>query len=805
MSDHHLIEYSEGPYPQGLANGNQAAYPEPDSFGGGEPEDQKGAAIQRYIAALLRFKWLILGLTFAGATGGVFLAKRLPDEYQANATVWIETAPRQQNTVQPIKSPELLDSFAWLELLESFAVLDPVVRQERLYLDVRTPGAEEATSTLRAGDVYTPGAYTLTVDSTGKQFALARLEGELIQRGTVGDSIGQSLGLLWVPPPGSLRPTQVIEFGVSPIRAIAQTLADKLQPAVVRDVDFVTLTLTGTDPVKTANTLNAIAEQFVAVSAELKSAKLSQLSAILQEQLLVAERSLNDAEVALEAFKVATITLPTDRGTPLSPGLAMTQDPVYDNFFQIKVERDQLQRDREVIARVLNDARSGPLSVFALQSVPSLQQAPALEAALAELTTKRAELRALRQRYTDENLQVIRLQKSTDELEKGTIPALAMSLLSELNTRDAELAGLIGSVATELQGIPPRLIEEARLERGVEIAERLYTTLQARYEEARLAAVSTTPDVRTLDEATVPPWSTNGGEKMKLLLVCLVGSLGLGVGGAVVLDLLDPKVRYPDQVSSGLGLSILGAVPFVQSAKSGHVPAEAHHAVEAFREVRMNAMYTFGPARSMAFAISSAEAGDGKSFVASNLALSFAQQGHKVLLIDGDIRRGRLHHFLNGVRTPGLSDLLAKRADLEQVLQTTDVPLVSLIGSGTRMHVGPELLGSATMSGYLHELQRRFDVILIDTPPLGAGVDPYVLAALTGNLLMVVRTGNTNRAFAEAKLKLLDRLPVRVLGAVLNGIPANHRMYRYYSYLPNYASQEEVGQQETRASLATIS
>src|SRR5690606_3413369 len=120
------------------------------------------------------------------------------------------------------------------------------------------------------------------------------------------------------------------------------------------------------------------------------------------------------------------------------------------------------------------------------------------------------------------------------------------------------------------------------------------------------------------------------------------------------------------------------------------------------------------------------------------------------------------------------------------------------------MHVGPELLGSAAMASHLRDLQRNFDVILVDTPPLGAGVDPYVLATLTGNLLMVVRTGNTNRAFAEAKLKLLDRLPVRILGAVLNGVPANQRMYRYYSYLPNYGAEEEASRESNGNLLASI-
>lgn len=275
------------------------------------------------------------------------------------------------------------------------------------------------------------------------------------------------------------------------------------------------------------------------------------------------------------------------------------------------------------------------------------------------------------------------------------------------------------------------------------------------------------------------------------MLMLLVGSFGLAVGGAILLDRFDPKVRYPDQITGDMGIPIVGAVPFLRSVRAVKGKKEETHAIEAFREIRMNVAYAHGAAGPVVFTISSAEAGDGKSFVASNLALSFAQQGHRTLVIDGDIRRGRLHHFLQGSRTPGLSDLLSGSGVLEDVLQTTSVRDVWLIGSGTRMHVGPELLGSAAMATHLRELKRRFDVIIIDTPPLGAGVDPYVLASLTGNLLMVVRTGNTNRAFAEAKLQLLDRLPVRILGAVMNGIPADQHAYRYYSYLPNYGAQEE--------------
>lgn len=760
--------------------------------GPGPSEEEGGGNMQRYLAAVLRYKWIILAVTFLGGVAGVLFARTIPNEYRAQATLWIEAAPRgQQNAAQPIRSAELLDSQGWVALLRSFPVLEPIVWQERLYLNPRSPEAERATSTLVAAEGFRTGGYRLLVDETGQRFALATASGTVLEQGAVGDSIGKSIGVQWLPPQGSLPPEAKIEFSLNAIREMAQVLANRIETGVDREVTFVTVALTGTDPEKTAGTVNAITEQYLDVVVELKQARMTELSAILGEQLAISEAALHRAEVALADFRVNTITLPSDRGSPLSPGLQITQDPVFDNFFQMKIEREQMQRDREVISRILADARTAPLSVFALESVPSLTRSPSLQNSLTELTTRRAELRVLAQRYTDQNPEVIRLQEAIARLERETIPAQAAALLGELQVRDGELATLVESASSDLQSIPPRAIEEARLQRSVEIAERLYTMLQGRYEEARLAAVSSIPEVRSLDAAAIPEWPTNGGAQSQMLMMLILGSFGLAVGGAILADRLDPKVRYPDQITDDMGLAILGAVPFVRGAGAGKGPMETTHAIEAFREIRMNVAYAHGAAGPVVFTVSSAEAGDGKSFVTSNLALSFAQQGHRTLVIDGDIRRGRLHHFLQGVRTPGLSDLLSERVALAEVLQKTEVRLVSLIGSGTRMHVGPELLGSAAMVNHLRELKRQFDVIIIDTPPLGAGVDPYVLAALTGNLLMVVRTGNTNRAFAEAKLKLLDRLPVRMLGAVMNGIPANQRAYRYYSYLPDYGAQEE--------------
>ena len=212
--------------------------------------------------------------------------------------------------------------------------------------------------------------------------------------------------------------------------------------------------------------------------------------------------------------------------------------------------------------------------------------------------------------------------------------------------------------------------------------------------------------------------------------------------------------------------------------------------MESLRTIRLNLLHAYGSAGPMVVTVSSPGSGEGKSFVVSNLALAFADQGLRTLVVDGDIRRGTMHHLLKLERKPGLTDLLAGDAADEDVIRKTAHERLDCIPSGTRMRNGPELLGSPAMRQLLARLRTAYDVILLDSPPLAAGVDPFVLATVTANLLLVIRTGRTERAVAHAHLDNLTRITTRVLGVVLNGI-SEPSVYRYYQYLPGYDSGPE--------------
>ncbi|HYS21689.1 MAG TPA: GNVR domain-containing protein [Gemmatimonadales bacterium] len=756
---------------------------EPLGVGPEEPPDW-----QRHWLAVLRYRWWIVGFAVLGALAGA-AGSILTAGYEAQATIWIQGSEPRASDRGPIGARQLFASNAWADLLKSYIVLDDVVRELRAYVwpDVRHRLAFAA---FDVDKEFRPGRYRLLVDRSGGGFRLEAQHGVELQRGVIGDSVGRALGFRWAPSAEVLPPGSDVTFTVQPLRDAARALGSGLRVSLDESANFLRLSLTGQDAAAAATTVNTVAQRYVTVATELKRAKHTELAKLLEEQLQAARGNLRRSENALEQFGVRTITLPDPRAPAASaPSSSAAADAPPSEFFALKLEQDRLRRDQQAIEQALSQLRDSSGSVEGLVYVDAVQHSAELSQTLRELTTKRAELRALRYRYTDDYPTVRRLTGEIQTLEGQTIPTLAQALLAELRTRQRALVSEVTAGGRELQGIPPRALEEARLRRDVTIAENLYTSVQQRYDEARLAEASSTADVRILDAAVAPQQPVKD-RRLRLLAVGLIAGLGLGLVGAVVADRFDRRVRYPDQVTRQMGLPILGVVPRVTDRHAG--PADEHiaHVIEAMRSVRLSLSYAYGAAGPVQVTVTSPGVGDGKSFVSANLALAYAEAGQRTLLIDGDARRGGLHRALQTERKPGLTDFLAGHAPLEVVTRSTIYPSLDFIGAGTRFRDSPELLGSATMAELLARLRSSYRVILVDSPPLGSGVDPYTLGTLTGNMLLVVRTGATNLDLALTKIGMLERLPIRLVGVVLNDVRPGGA-YQYYSYAPRYGTADE--------------
>lgn len=767
----------------------------PDSSGG------IWARVTRTLAALRRYLWLIISIVAVGTGAGFYLSKTAVPKYVVFGSIWITARPGVNG---PISSAGLVsDQLSWVDLAQSSIVLDAVASELALYVDPDNPRDSLLVRSLLPTDSLQTGPFRLDVDQLGANWTLTRLptrSGEtptVIERGAVGDSIGRSAGFRWSPPVSELTPSRSASFFVVTPREASNALAQRLTVSPPRNGNLMRLTLTGEKPARLAATLNAILHHFIDQAARLKRDNLIEQAKTVSEQLDSSSTRLQAAQDRYESFRINTATLPSD-ATALAPSGSITLNPVMSEYFQSKVSLQTITRDREALERLLSDsaisANGGKVSMEGLRALPQVIQGNAgLQTELNNLETKQSTLRGLLLTYTDAFRPVVRLKDDINVLQTQTIPMLARQSLAELRSQEAEMNRRIDAQSASIRSIPERMVQETALKREMDVASDLYVNLKRRADEAKLAALSAMPDVQVLDPA-VAPQRPSQDTAPSILLAAIAASIVVAVAIAILLDLVDKRFRYPEQATRELGLDIMGAIPSVTNPKNSSARLqEASQLVESFRSLALTVRSAFDGMGPVQLTVSSPGPGDGKSFISANLASALADSGFRTVLVDGDIRRGALHSVFSPMEmVPGLLDYLTGGAALGEVIRTTSHGNLFVIPGGTRRRHGPELLAGEGMAGLLRELRMQFDAVLVDSAPLGAGIDPFALGVATGAMMIVLRSGETDRKLAQAKLEVLDRMPVRILGTVLNDIGGTPQFRYYYYYFEGYGSLENA-------------
>jgi capsular exopolysaccharide synthesis family protein len=740
----------------------------------------------------------MLAIVAVGSGVGYALTRMVEPKYSVSASIWIQKAT---GAAGPITTPGLIsDALSWTDLARSFVVLDNVVSKLGLHIIPEKDADSTVVRDLSPSDSLVPGRYALRVVDEGRSFVLVRralergVEDRVVERGGVGDSVGRSVGFHWQPSPEVLRGRSEVVFDVLSPREAAVALSRSLivtPPSMQGNI--MRLTLGGTRPVLMARTLNGITSEFVSQAGRLKSENLAAMSEVVDSQLALAKAQLDAAEAALESFKVNTITQPSEN-TIVTGGPTIAENPNLSKFFTDNITYKQTTRDAEVMAQILADAErnGGRIRMEALRTLPLVvQQNSPLSTEIANLQTFQAQLRVAQRTMTDSHPAVLELQKRIGTLETQVIPSLARESYNQLQLQGTELNRRIQGQAEELRQIPARTVEEGRRQRQVFVADKIYQDLSQRSVQARLARSQALPDVSILDPAVAPSRPTSD-TKTGIFLVAIAASVGVAIALALLLDRLDKRFRYADQATRELGLDIMGAVPTLSNPRGSAARLqEATQLVESFRSLSLAVRSAFDGTGNITFTVSSPGPGDGKSFISANLASALADGGFRTLLIDGDIRRGALHSvFAPMEQSPGLLDYLAGESALNEVVRPTSHSNLFVVPCGRRRRHGPELLAGQGMAGLIRDLSTQFDAIIVDSAPLGAGIDPFALGVATGAMLIVLRTGETDRRLAQSRLEVLDRLPVRVLGAVLNDIGENPQ-FKYYYYLEGYGAIDD--------------
>jgi len=326
----------------------------------------------------------------------------------------------------------------------------------------------------------------------------------------------------------------------------------------------------------------------------------------------------------------------------------------------------------------------------------------------------------------------------------------------------------------------------------------MYDALMQRAKETGLSGELRASNIRIVDQAEVPRSPVRPRKSVNLLLG-LVGGLMAGVGLAFFVEYIDNRVKSPDEIRQFLGLSFLGLVPAVKdlNLKDGQSPvvsnAVPQNFAEAFREIRTSVMFSSADDGSRAVLVTSTQPSEGKSVVAANLAISLAQAGLRVLIVDADMRKPRLHDLMKVKQEPGLSSLLVGRAKASEVVLKTSTSNLWVMPAGPNPPNPAELLGSTRFADLLKTLGEHFDWVVIDSPPVMAVTDPSVVAFRTTGVIFVIGSEQVNRHKALTAVQKLTASKAKILGAILNRANVERNPY-YYSH---YYSHEYAGYYST--------
>jgi len=411
-----------------------------------------------------------------------------------------------------------------------------------------------------------------------------------------------------------------------------------------------------------------------------------------------------------------------------------------------------------------------------------------------------AKIQNLRRSIQDERRRIVRDLRSTFEAERSAEEMLREQIEQEKSTAHEN---------------SKRLIQYNVLSKEAASLRDLYQAVLKQVKEIEISAQSTSSNVFVSDYASLPTSPSAPKSDLIIVLFTVVG-LGAGLVLAFVLESFDTTFKNSEEVQAQLDLPLLGAIP--QFEGSGvRLPARVRKALEAahgkakpespttsaapeepvvgparllpqrivavsapgdavseaLRTIRAGILLSSADNPPRVVMISSAMKGEGKTTIVANLAVTLAQASHRTLMIDADLRVSQLSQLfqpLDASTSAGLTDLLTGHAQLSQVVHHTAVPCLDILPAGSRAPNPAELLGSHTMGHLVHDLQQRYDFVLLDSPPILPVADGLLLSRLVDSVVLVVRSRATDRKVAQEARRRLLRVNARVLGVVLNDL-----------------------------------
>ncbi|BDG03446.1 GumC family protein [Anaeromyxobacter oryzae] len=578
-----------------------------------------------------------------------------------------------------------------------------------------------------------------------------------------------------------------------------ETLQERLSVVPVKDSRVVHIIVEDRDPKWAATIANAVADAYIAESLSVRSTTTQSASDWLEQQLADLEAKLAQSADALFAFKQSHDIVSTtweDRQTVVTQRIAA----INDALTKTQVQRATLAARNELLAK----------------TVEGLKEDPQADATV--LSNQNMAIPELKVRYLDAKLECADVTSRYLE-NHPRVEACAAKMAAARQNLDREIQNTVGAARREYDETVEaerklgQLLERAKaesfglnqfereylsLKRTYDNNQRLYEMVLQRLKETGVTGMLQMSNVRVLDRAEPPEWPVRPRPVRNLALAVLLGLAG-GVGFAFLLESLDTTITTREQIEERLRLPFLGIIPRIEKA-ADHSPELAVHsaptsaAAECLRSIRTNLLFMSPEKPLRTILVTSSGPGEGKTTTAAALAATMANSGNRVLLVDADMRRPRVHKVFGVPTGSGLSSLILGDGSLDASIVRTDVPNLDVLPCGPVPPNPAELLHTANFATLVQEMSRRYDRVVIDSPPAGVVADAIVIATKVDGTLVVVKAGQTSRDVAARTVRSLADVKARLFGSVLNELDLQDRRYaQYYYYRSSYYREDEPG------------